>query len=1351
MKEAFAKIIADRGWGETQIEKILGNIYQRLKKRLPENTEPSLTAFQRKAIQAPNFWRTGVGGRPEHLMVQGATSAGKTLLCELNILDALSRAKKAIVLVPLKAMVHERTVQFRHDMGHGLPEYNINVFGSSGDYMENDERLINGDYDVAIIVYEKFFAMLSQGSTRIMEECDLLVVDELSMLESEQRGAKLEMSLEIVRRKCPNTRIMCLATCDCSTENVCKWLDIRSPIISTARPVELEEHIVNLNGEGIYRTIPKDHEFAGDEQEPESLSRQEEKIEVPNYKSEWKLIEKERQLLLSVLKRIYTKTPDARVLVFVAGQGKASFIANFLKDNKAKWVSAGSEAEPDRKFLSALSTCDHDEGQGDLIKNLIPAGIAYHHSGVSTTLRELIEEQFSLPNSNLRVIVATETLTVGVNLPFDAMIMLSCKVNRGQENPIRLTMQEYRNYIGRAGRLGLSNGRGETYLFVENTGDMDRYWRSYYHRDEVNSGLMNEDESGLAPYYLSLLNNSVTDVMRHETIFTEQDIIGLFNEGFLTQCIPDRTLSAKTLCGKLKDGHMAASLDDSRYAIRDFGARMAPYAFSLDTCEKIYHDFFQGYEHEGLPLGISQEDITSDRYLLDILYHICCHVEIQDASTLLYPPHNSSQEFAAKIAVIEALDDIIAQKDEEGKPQNVLWCDAHEGANSENNAIWLLLNQTNLIDERLKLHAAMRAIVLFYWTKGLSIREIKEKTRFGDIFKIITGDVERIADVAGFHLDAIYRCIQQVYVLRKRCGILKDDAAKKAFYALQTRVKYGMPRDLVIFANKHIHGLDRKRLLSLKKEAASHNLTPLQYLFLTPPGRIPETILTVAQQTQLRQAVAHSGSGSSISSLMGMIRNDPGAEITSEQERCLEAIVRWSDTEGTELPDLLEIYRNIKDIRNIPALGGVRISTDGEACNILWEKDNLQLCIGVLNSTAQNDSVRRFFEENRHAARILLVPDTLMPEELEAVFRQYERTALVDNVYFAFALAKAMRLPVDNGLALTEMLADLRGIFTRADYGYFPLVRYIRKARAEVKPRYRLLYGNNVDKRFEEVISESGLEAMLCEAEDLKDFEVLPWGSRLDPEEYDFTECPTVILLDRKDVTRSQSLANFIFKMRNQNHQFGNCILLLESQEAEAQWNSKEKLEELGQNNWSEQYNKIPKAVVFDSETALRTIRTYLKGWHHPGYLIGISYAHYDSQPAACDGGWKNDVELITALAEKLKGEYGEDLILFDRFDPAKKLFDENRGKTKSLDAYRNCRFYLILWNRWTYENENCQAERDIILQRCKDDTNKCMFLQTGHPGDPAVSGEYFSTPISEAKMDELFERIQELIAGLPE
>ena len=117
---------------------------------------------------------------------------------------------------------------------------------------------------------------------------------------------------------------------------------------------------------------------------------------------------------------------------------------------------------------------------------------------------------------------------------------------------------------------------------------------------------------------------------------------------------------------------------------------------------------------------------------------------------------------------------------------------------------------------------------------------------------------------------------------------------------------------------------------------------------------------------------------------------------------------------------------------------------------------------------------------------------------------------------------------------------------------------------------------------------------------------------------------------------------------------------------------------------------------------------------------------------------------LTEKLAERLGDKYGTDRILFDRFCPAKYLFTKDRGQDVSLEAYGQCRQYLILWNYWTEITENCRAERETILARCGEGLASAMFLTCGHSNDPKeLPKRYFTTMLSEETMDDILERIE--------
>ena len=90
----------------------------------------SLTALQKEAINHENFW--GKKENNKNLIIQGATSSGKTLVAELLTLQCVfSLNKHVIYLVPLKALVSEKVQQFKKDIFGFDSKLRINIFASS--------------------------------------------------------------------------------------------------------------------------------------------------------------------------------------------------------------------------------------------------------------------------------------------------------------------------------------------------------------------------------------------------------------------------------------------------------------------------------------------------------------------------------------------------------------------------------------------------------------------------------------------------------------------------------------------------------------------------------------------------------------------------------------------------------------------------------------------------------------------------------------------------------------------------------------------------------------------------------------------------------------------------------------------------------------------------------------------------------------------------------------------------------------------------------------------------------------------------------------------------------------------
>ena len=83
---------------------------------------------------------------------------------------------------------------------------------------------------------------------------------------------------------------------------------------------------------------------------------------------------------------------------------------------------------------------------------LIEKGIGIHHAGMVGVFKELVEVMYD--EGYVKVLFATETFKVGINMPTKTVVFTSLKKYDGEKNRY-LTSEEYTQMAGRAGRRGL--------------------------------------------------------------------------------------------------------------------------------------------------------------------------------------------------------------------------------------------------------------------------------------------------------------------------------------------------------------------------------------------------------------------------------------------------------------------------------------------------------------------------------------------------------------------------------------------------------------------------------------------------------------------------------------------------------------------------------------------------------------------------------------------------------------------------------------------------------------------------------------------------------------------------------
>src|SRR5258707_7811648 len=104
------------------------------------------------------------------------------------------------------------------------------------------------------------------------------------------------------------------------------------------------------------------------------------------------------------------------------------------------------------EWLEHLPPEDRNLQQVHALIDLLPRGLGFHHAGLLPALKVLVETLFA--RGHLRAVFATDTLSLGINMPARAVVVGSLSKFDGIEMRL-LTPNEYRQLTGRAGRRGM--------------------------------------------------------------------------------------------------------------------------------------------------------------------------------------------------------------------------------------------------------------------------------------------------------------------------------------------------------------------------------------------------------------------------------------------------------------------------------------------------------------------------------------------------------------------------------------------------------------------------------------------------------------------------------------------------------------------------------------------------------------------------------------------------------------------------------------------------------------------------------------------------------------------------------
>jgi helicase len=400
---------------------------------------PGLNELQQEAINDYGL----VDGA--HLVVSAPTSSGKTLVGELAALKGVLERKRALFLLPMKALVNDKYAEFTRK----YESFGLRTIRATGDINDDIPVLLKGQYDVCLMTYEKC-AALALAQPHILNDVGTVVVDEVQMLVDPGRGANLEFLLTLIRarrRLGVEPQIVALSAVIGDSNGLERWLDARL-LRRIERPVPLDEGVVRSNGSFRFLAAPDGSERA-------------EPLITPT----WTGKSSSQNWIIPLVKRLVDEGKSVIVFrnVRSATVGCAMYLAQTLG------------LPPAQETIAALPLGDPSVSSAAL-RRVLSGGVAFHNSDLDREERLVLEEHFRDPDNELKVIVATTTLAMGINTPAEAVIIVEL-VHPGL-TPTPYAVAEYKNMVGRAGRLGYTD-KGVAYVITPDGRTEHEVWQQY--------------------------------------------------------------------------------------------------------------------------------------------------------------------------------------------------------------------------------------------------------------------------------------------------------------------------------------------------------------------------------------------------------------------------------------------------------------------------------------------------------------------------------------------------------------------------------------------------------------------------------------------------------------------------------------------------------------------------------------------------------------------------------------------------------------------------------------------------------------------------------------------------------
>ena len=368
------------------------------------------------------------------VVVTAPTGAGKTVIAEGAIAAALSRSKRAFYTTPIKALSNQKFSDLRE------------IHGSEAVGLLTGDNVINADANVIVMTTEVLRNMIYEGSG-VLDDVGVVILDEVHYLADRHRGSVWE---EVIIHLPQSIPIVCLSATIANPEEFTDWIRGRRGetdlVVEHVRPVPLTTMYAwrdRYEG-GSASMVPMFTTGGRPNQMISKLTRPSKskhrrlstprRTEVIEHLSE--------HSLLPVIYFVFSRKGCDQTAAEVANSSLALTTSEERREIRA--TVARRTAHLEEQDLAVL-------GFAGWLSTL-ERGAAAHHAGLVPAFKETVEELFL--RGLVKVVAATETLALGINMPARTVVIDSLSKYTGEGHEL-LGPSDFTQLTGRAGRRGI--------------------------------------------------------------------------------------------------------------------------------------------------------------------------------------------------------------------------------------------------------------------------------------------------------------------------------------------------------------------------------------------------------------------------------------------------------------------------------------------------------------------------------------------------------------------------------------------------------------------------------------------------------------------------------------------------------------------------------------------------------------------------------------------------------------------------------------------------------------------------------------------------------------------------------